>query len=96
VIGRPQLIGTTSVEHSERLSARLGADAIRRLMRFFLIRDHYLESKNIEITERAIPELQPLITRRWKRSKPANLRQLPANWIFKYHSIQKTMPILTG
>jgi preprotein translocase subunit SecA len=60
VIGRPQLIGTTSVEHSERLSARLSADIIRRLLMTVLIRDHFMEKKNIEITERVIPELQPL------------------------------------
>lgn len=60
VIGRPQLVGTTSVEHSERLSDRLGADALRRILLIQLLHDHYLEQKNIQITERAIPELQPL------------------------------------
>jgi preprotein translocase subunit SecA len=40
VIGRPQLVGTTSVEHSERLSDRLGADMIRRLVQVMLMRDH--------------------------------------------------------
>ena len=62
VIGRPQLVGTTSVEHSERLSDRLGAEAVRRLAQTLLIRDLYTEMKNIEVTERAIPELQPLNT----------------------------------
>lgn len=60
VIGRPQLVGTTSVEHSERLSDRLNADLVRRLMLIQLMRDIYLETKGIEISERAIPELQPL------------------------------------
>jgi preprotein translocase subunit SecA len=60
VIGRPQLVGTTSVEHSERLSDRLSADTIRRLAQILVMRDMYLEMKNIEIIERAIPELQPL------------------------------------
>jgi preprotein translocase subunit SecA len=60
VIGRPQLVGTTSVEHSERLSDRLGADAIRRLAQVLVLRDMYLEMKKVEVTERAIPELQPL------------------------------------
>ncbi len=59
-IGRPQLVGTTSVEHSEHLSDRLGADMIRRLAQVLLIRDQFLEIKNIQITERTIPELQPL------------------------------------
>ena len=60
VIGRPQLVGTTSVEHSERLSDRLGADLIRRFAQVQLLRDLYIEAKKIELTERAIPELQPL------------------------------------
>ncbi len=60
VIGRPQLVGTTSVEHSERLSDRLGADMIRRLAQVLLMRDIFIEDKKVEITERAIPELQPL------------------------------------
>lgn len=60
VIGRPQLVGTTSVEHSERLSDRLGADKIRRLAQILLIRDIYTEMKGIQVTERAIPELRPL------------------------------------
>ncbi len=60
VLGRPQLVGTTSVEHSERLSDRLGADPIRRLLLAQLLRGLYLEAKEIQIIERAIPELQPL------------------------------------
>jgi len=62
VIGRPQLIGTTSVEHSERLSDRLSAEPVRRLMLALLIRDRYLEEKEIQMIERAIPELQLLNT----------------------------------
>jgi hypothetical protein len=33
IIGRPQLVGTTSVEHSERLSDRLRAEPVRRYFR---------------------------------------------------------------
>ncbi|MBE0698267.1 MAG: hypothetical protein IH586_15215, partial [Anaerolineaceae bacterium] len=60
VIGRPQLVGTTSVEHSDRLSTRLSADPVRRLLLIQLLRDHYLELKKIEIVERLIPELEPV------------------------------------
>ncbi|HEX9018003.1 MAG TPA: hypothetical protein VF806_02390, partial [Anaerolineaceae bacterium] len=60
VIGRPQLVGTTSVEHSERLSDRLSGDDIRRLAQILLIRDTYLEARNVQVTERAIPDLQPM------------------------------------
>jgi preprotein translocase subunit SecA len=60
IMGRPQLIGTTSVEHSERLSSRLAAEPIRRLLQVLVIRDLYLETKKVQIVERTIPELVPL------------------------------------
>jgi len=60
VLGRPQLVGTTSVEHSERLSDRLGAEAIRRLLQIQLIRHAYMKKNKIEASERAIDELKPL------------------------------------
>ncbi len=54
-IGRPQLVGTTSVEHSERLSQRLNAESVRRLAQTLIIRDAWLEKFNksaeIEISE---------------------------------------------
>ncbi len=75
IVGRPQLVGTTSVEHSERLSDRLSADAIRRLVQIFLLRDLYLEMKNVQVVERAIPELQPLYTP-LNKIETGDLRQL--------------------
>ena len=60
IMGRPQLIGTTSVEHSERLSSRLAAEPIRRLLQVALVRDVFLEKKKIQIIERTVPELEPL------------------------------------
>jgi preprotein translocase subunit SecA len=60
VMGRPQLVGTTSVEHSERLSQRLAAEPIRRMLQAQMVRDAYLEVKKVQIVERAIPELAPL------------------------------------
>ena len=60
IMGRPQLIGTTSVEHSERLSSRLAAEPIRRLLQVQLVRDVFLEKKKIQIIERTVPELVPL------------------------------------
>ena len=56
-IGRPQLIGTTSVEHSERLSLRLGAESLRRLAQTLIIRDAWLE-KNDKSPEMEVKELQ--------------------------------------
>ena len=60
IMGRPQLIGTTSVEHSERLSSRLAAEPIRRLLQVLVIRDAFLERKKVQIVERTVPELVPL------------------------------------
>ena len=59
VLGRPQLVGTTSVEHSELLSDRLRAEPIRRLLQILLIRDAWFEKKNREPDGRSIPELEP-------------------------------------
>ncbi len=58
VLGRPQLIGTTSVEHSERLSQRLQPELLRRLTQTMLIRQVWLVKNNREESEIAIPELQ--------------------------------------
>jgi preprotein translocase subunit SecA len=60
ILGRPQLVGTTSVEHSERLSDRLRAEPIRRLLQTLLIRDAWFEKNHREPDGRSIPDLQPL------------------------------------
>ncbi|MGD0879264.1 MAG: hypothetical protein ABSA01_14125, partial [Anaerolineales bacterium] len=60
VQGRPMLVGTTSVEGSERLSNRLRAEPIRRLLQILLIRAVWLEKNNRFEDGRIIPELQPL------------------------------------
>ena len=56
-MGRPQLVGTTSVEHSERLSIRLGSESIRRLAQTLILRDAWLEKFN-KSAELEIKELQ--------------------------------------
>ncbi|MCF6277893.1 MAG: hypothetical protein L3J16_03990, partial [Anaerolineales bacterium] len=60
VIGRPQLIGTTSVESSDRLSGRLRAEPVRRLLQTLLIRYHWMQANDREEDGRAISQLQPL------------------------------------
>ncbi len=60
VIGRPQLIGTTSVASSDRLSGRLHAEPVRRLLQTLLIRYRWMEANDREEDGRAIAELQPL------------------------------------
>jgi preprotein translocase subunit SecA len=73
--GQPVLVGTTSVEHSDRLSDRLSAEPIRRFMQTVLIRQAWLDKNKREQDERAIPELdflyQPL-----PQLQPGDLRPL--------------------
>lgn len=58
-LGRPLLVGTTSVESSDRLSNRLKAESVRRLMQYLLVRDHYIRANNIEEDGRLIADLVP-------------------------------------
>ncbi len=59
VLGRPLLVGTTSVESSERVSNRLKAEPVRRLMQYALVRDQYLRANNLEEDGRLIADLVP-------------------------------------
>lgn len=59
-LGRPILVGTTSVELSERVSSRLGAEAIRRLAQVILIRDLWMNQHGLDEDGRQVPELQYL------------------------------------
>ena len=45
-MGRPLLVGTTSVERSERLSSRLRAEPLRRLVQILLLRHAWFEKNN--------------------------------------------------
>jgi len=58
VLGRPLLVGTTSVELSDRVSSRLRAEPVRRLAQVILIRDAWMEQNNREQDGRLIPELE--------------------------------------
>jgi preprotein translocase subunit SecA len=58
VLGRPMLVGTTSVELSDRVSSRLRAEPLRRLALVLLLRDAWMEANNREEDGRQIPELQ--------------------------------------
>lgn len=60
VQGRPILVGTTSVESSERLSNRLRAEPVRRLLQVKLLRQLWFEKNNREEDGRLSPELEPL------------------------------------
>ncbi len=61
VIGRPQLVGTSSVENSEHLSERLNAANVRRLLEVFLIRYAYIQQHNLQDQDvMSTPELDQL------------------------------------
>ncbi len=57
-MGRPVLVGTTSVDLSERLSARLRADALTRLGQVLVLRQVWFTSHNHEEDGRQVGELQ--------------------------------------
>ncbi len=59
VLGRPMLVGTTSVESSERLSNRLKAEPVRRLLQVTLVRNMYLRANKMEEDGRLIEALVP-------------------------------------
>ena len=58
-LGRPMLVGTTSVELSDHLSTRLRAEPLRKLAQVYLLRQAWLEKNNREEDGRLIEELQP-------------------------------------
>lgn len=60
ILGRPVLVGTTSVDNSDMLSGRLRAEPVRRLLQVRLLRDAWFEANNKEEDGRLYPELEPL------------------------------------
>jgi preprotein translocase subunit SecA len=60
VMGRPVLVGTTSVDNSEKLSGRLRAEPVRRLLQVYLMRQAWFEANNKEEDGRLYKELEPL------------------------------------
>jgi preprotein translocase subunit SecA len=59
-MGRPMLVGTTSVELSDKLSTRLRAEPLRRLAQVLVLRETWLKHNKREEDGRQIPELQPI------------------------------------
>ncbi len=60
VLGQPLLVGTTSVELSERLSGRLRAELLQRLAMIQLLRAAYMAAHEIPDDGRRVEELQEL------------------------------------
>lgn len=57
-MGRPILVGTTSVELSERLAARLNASALRALALVLILRRAWFHANQIEEDGRRVAELE--------------------------------------
>ncbi len=60
VLGRPTLVGTTSVESSDFLSSRLRAEPARRLLQTLLLRDTWFRKNNREEDGRMVMALSYL------------------------------------
>ena len=60
IVGRPLLVGTTSVENSEQLSKRLDGPSIRTLLYTLMIRESWMRKHNRFPDGRRIPDLGPL------------------------------------
>ncbi len=73
--GQPLLVGTTSVELSERLSGRLRADALQSLMNVAVLRDAFLEAHGLTDDGMRVEELEPL-NEPLEGLKPAVLRPM--------------------
>jgi len=75
IMGRPLLVGTTSVENSEQLSNRLDGPSIRTLVYILMIRETWMRKHDRFPDGRRIPELQTL-NAPFKELKLGNLRNL--------------------
>ncbi|MEA2007758.1 MAG: hypothetical protein U9O54_01440, partial [Chloroflexota bacterium] len=75
IVGQPVLVGTTSVELSERVSKRLKGVSIRMLVFTLLIRDVWMRENDRVADGRKIPQLQPL-TVSLDKLRNADLRRL--------------------
>jgi len=60
VLGRPVLVGTTSVELSDHLSNRMRAEPLRKLAQVMILRHAWMEKNQRQEDGRLIPELQHL------------------------------------
>jgi preprotein translocase subunit SecA len=59
-LGRPVLMGTTSVDRSETLSERLRAEPLRKLALTIILRDAWCRAHNVQEDGQLIEDLQPL------------------------------------
>ena len=75
VIGRPQLIGTASVEHSEFLSSRLKREPLRRLIQIQMMRRAYMEKNHMDTLDSPLKDFIPF-NKPLQLIQPGDLRPL--------------------
>ncbi len=75
VKGRPQLIGTASVEHSEFLSGRLQREPLRRLIQIQMMRRAYMNKNNMQTLESPLEAFIPF-NKPLQNIQPGDLRPL--------------------
>jgi preprotein translocase subunit SecA len=75
IIGRPLLVGTASVEHSELLSSRLQPQPLRRLLQTLLLEQKWLDSHKVQYFDRVVPELQ-FLNEPLEKVNPHQMQQL--------------------
>ena len=80
VIGRPQLVGTTSVESSERLSERLASEPVRRLLQTVLIREAWRQKFNPKGDDFSAPKELAVLNEPLSKLRMPELRKLGAQY----------------
>lgn len=80
VLGRPQLVGTTSVENSEKLDQRLSADFVRRLMQTLLVRQAWMEKNGYEEGQMLSADALKPIYQPLDALRPPELRRFAAEF----------------
>ena len=76
VLGQPLLVGTTSVDLSERVSDRLRPEPLQRLAQVMLIRDAWFAANNKEEDGMLVEELKPLSEDLYKLVRQDLARQM--------------------
>ncbi len=91
VMGRPQLVGTTSVENSEHLSNRLSTELVRKLLQTLLIRHAWYLKNNVKEGEVvSTPELD-VLNEPLENLQSNNLRRMATE--FDLSSINPSDPV---
>ena len=79
-IGRPQLVGTTSVESSERLSDRLAPELVRRLLQTVLIREAWRQKFNPKGDDFSAPKELAVLNEPLNKLRMPELRKLASQY----------------